>query len=94
MSYVFQSGQIRPAAPGRARRWAAALRRGLGATIQRLAAAWRYAAARREFNRLDDSALRDLGIGRCEFGSYWAETHGHAEPTRLRVTRDLGRGTP
>ena len=46
------------------------------------------ALSRREFDRLDDSTLRDLGISRSEFDSYWAETHGLAEPTRVRVTRD------
>jgi uncharacterized protein YjiS (DUF1127 family) len=52
-----------------------------------LAGAWRHAAARREFERVDDETLRDLGISRSEFDSYWAETHGEAEPTRRRVTR-------
>ena len=48
---------------------------------------WRRAAARREFSRLDAGALRDLGMSRSEFDSYWAESHGMAEPTRLRVMR-------
>lgn len=50
-----------------------------------VAARWRRAAARREFNRLDANALRDLGVSRSEFDSYWAESHGMAEPTRVRV---------
>ena len=38
------------------------------------------------FRRLDDATLRDLGIVRGEFGSYWAETHDGATPrTRRRV---------
>ena len=58
------------------------------ATILReLAGAWRYAVARREFDRLDASTLRDLGMTRGEFDSYWAETHGLAEPTRVRVVQ-------
>ncbi|MCM2336784.1 MAG: hypothetical protein NDI66_08390 [Pseudomonas sp.] len=57
----------------------------LRALLGRLADAWRHAAAHREFNRLDAAALRDLGLTRSEFDSYWAETHGQAEPTRLRV---------
>ena len=51
----------------------------------RLAAARRHAAERREFQRLDAGALRDLGLVPSEFGSYWAEANGLAEHTRLRV---------
>jgi uncharacterized protein YjiS (DUF1127 family) len=86
MSYVIQSSST-AAAHGPARRWAANLRSALGALLHELAGAWRCAAARRGFNCLDDNALRDLGITRGEFDSYWAETHGLAEPTRVRVTR-------
>ena len=55
--------------------------------LQGIAGAWRRDAAWREFSRLDANTLRDLGISHSEFDSYWAETHGLAEPTRLRVTR-------
>ncbi|MEP6772426.1 MAG: hypothetical protein ABI893_11645 [Polaromonas sp.] len=52
----------------------------------------REAAARREFAQassafagLDASTIRDLGMSRSEFSSHWAETHGLAEQTRVRV---------
>ena len=57
----------------------------LGCIGSRLAAARRHAAERREFQRLDAGALRDLGMVPSEFGSYWAEANGLAEHTRLRV---------
>jgi len=50
-----------------------------------LGATWRYASARRKFERLDAVTLRDLGMSASEFDSYWAESEGLAEPTRLRV---------
>jgi uncharacterized protein YjiS (DUF1127 family) len=55
--------------------------------LRELAGAWRYAVARREFDSLDANTLRDLGMTRGEFDSYWAETHGLAEPTRVRVVQ-------
>jgi uncharacterized protein YjiS (DUF1127 family) len=57
----------------------------LQSVLRELADSWRYAAARREFNSLDDATLRDLGMRRSEWDSYWAETHGMAEHTRKRV---------
>jgi uncharacterized protein YjiS (DUF1127 family) len=54
----------------------------LQSVLRELADSWRYAAARREFNSLDDATLRDLGMRRSEYDSYWAETHGMAERTR------------
>ena len=54
--------------------------------MRRLADRWHYAAARREFAGLDASTVRDLGVSRSEFDSYWAESHGLAERTRERVT--------
>jgi uncharacterized protein YjiS (DUF1127 family) len=87
MSYVFQSAA---AAESRlARRFAARLRNALRAMSHELAGAWRHAVARREFNRLDANALRDLGMSRSEFDSYWAETHGTAEQTRVRVIEGI-----
>ncbi|NPC56327.1 hypothetical protein [Caenimonas soli] len=53
--------------------------------IQHLADRWHHAAARREFAGLDASTVRDLGMSRSEFDSYWAESHGLAEPTRVRT---------
>jgi hypothetical protein len=50
-----------------------------------LGAAWRYASARRKFERLDAVTLRDLGMSASEFDSYWAESEGLAEHTRVRV---------
>lgn len=43
------------------------------------------AAESKAFARLDASALRDLGMSRSEFHSYWVERHGLAERTRRRV---------
>ena len=55
----------------------------------RLVSRWRAADGRRraerEFGALDAHALRDLGLHRSEFGSYWAESRGLAQPTRRRV---------
>lgn len=48
---------------------------------------WRLAAARREFQQLDADTVRDLGLSASEFESYWAEAHGDAERTRLRIER-------
>jgi uncharacterized protein YjiS (DUF1127 family) len=42
------------------------------------------AIAQREFHRLDDRALKDLGICRSEFDSCWAESR-EQEQTRLRL---------
>jgi uncharacterized protein YjiS (DUF1127 family) len=53
--------------------------------LSMLAAARREARARSEFARLDAAAYRDLGISPSEFGSYWAESQGVAERTRVRV---------
>ncbi|AMO24370.1 hypothetical protein GCM10027034_13940 [Ramlibacter solisilvae] len=53
--------------------------------VTELTRAWRYAVARREFQRLDAAALRDLGISPSEFDSYWAEHHGLADCTRRRI---------
>jgi hypothetical protein len=53
--------------------------------LHELADSWRYAAARREFNSLDDATLRDLGMRRSEYDSYWAESHGMADQTRKRL---------
>ena len=64
----------------------------LPGVLRALAGAWRYATARNEFERLDSSALRDLGMSRSEFDSYWAETQGLVEPTRTRVRRGRRRG--
>ena len=57
----------------------------LRALARRVTDAWNHGAARREFERLDASTLRDLGMSPSEFDSYWAETHGLAEQTRRRV---------
>ena len=57
----------------------------LRAWTARARAAWRYACARREFGQLDERSLRDLGLSPSEFASYWAESRGEAERTRLRT---------
>lgn len=91
MTYVFQSeaAAVEARAPGVLRRFAGALRDAVNGLRHELAGAWRYAAARREFHQLDAGTLRDLGMSRSEFDSYWAETHGQAEQTRTRVIRNL-----
>lgn len=88
MSYVMQSAAA-TATLTPMRRFAAGLR----TILHRAAGAWRHAAARREFQRLDDAALRDLGISRSEFDSYWAESLGQAERSRRRVMPDF-HGSP
>jgi uncharacterized protein YjiS (DUF1127 family) len=62
------------------------------ALAQRAADLWRAwrahrkaAADERAFARLDDATLRDLGMRRSEYGSYWAEAYGEADHTRVRV---------
>ena len=47
----------------------------------------RHAAERRAFDELDDAALRDLGMRRCEYESYRAEANALAPRTRRRVQR-------
>lgn len=89
MSYVFHSQTA--TAPAGVRRAAKALQSALRSIAHELAGAWRYAAARREFEGLDAGTLRDLGMTRSEFDSYWAETHGQADQTRQRVIEGLRR---
>ena len=90
MSYAIQSRAAGRVGHGAARRFAAGLRGALREMWCELAGAWRYGVARREFAKLDESTLRDIGMSRGEFDSYWAETHGQAEPTRVRVTQRIG----
>ena len=54
---------------------------------QDLIGAWRLAIARRPEAQLDDAALRDLGLRRCELDSYLAELDGRVEATRVRAIR-------
>ena len=42
---------------------------------------------RAEFMRLDDTALRDLGLQRCEYDSYRCEADGEVRRTRRRLGR-------
>jgi uncharacterized protein YjiS (DUF1127 family) len=51
------------------------------------AARRQYAKAREAFARLDAASIRDLGMSRSEFSSYWAESHDLAERTRMRVAQ-------
>src|SRR5687768_15626087 len=61
------------------------VRRAVQAMVREAVRDWRYGRARREFEQLDGNALRDLGMSHSEFDSYWAETHGLVEQTRVRV---------
>lgn len=45
----------------------------------------KLARQRDEFAHLNESEMRDLGLGRCEFDSFLAESQELAEQTRLRV---------
>jgi uncharacterized protein YjiS (DUF1127 family) len=67
------------------RRWLAPW----GALWLDLLGAWRLAIARRP-EELDDAALHDLGLSRCELKSYLAEVDGRTEPTRRRVLQSRG----
>ena len=93
MSYVMPSNTARPAALTPMRRRPPGLPIALRAMLPRVAARRCYAAARREFERLDDASLRDLGISRNEFDSYWAESLGRAEQSRRRVMQHF-HGSP
>jgi uncharacterized protein YjiS (DUF1127 family) len=60
--------------------------------MQRIAAAvqawraWRkLQRERREFERLDERTLRDLGVSRSEFESCRDESRGRVELTRTRI---------
>jgi len=91
MSDAIRSRLPMAAIPQLGRRASAAAR----SVLHELADAWRHAAARREFEALDDATLRDLGMRRSEYDSYWAETHGLAEHTRKRVSgRSTGKQWP
>jgi hypothetical protein len=63
------------------------LHHSLRAWRTRMQAAWRHATARRDFEKLDPAALRDLGLSASEFDSFWAESRGSAERTRLHTAR-------
>ena len=62
------------------------IHKSLRGLMRKFADRWHYAAARREFACLDATTVRDLGMSRSEFDSYWAESQGLAEQTRVRVT--------
>jgi uncharacterized protein YjiS (DUF1127 family) len=85
MSYAIHSRPARRTGHGAAWRFATGLGGALREVWCELAGAWRYGVARREFAQLDEMTLRDIGMSRGEFDSYWAETQGQAEPTRVRV---------
>lgn len=93
MSHVIRAAAAKPRAGAAGRGLADRLRAVRRELLQEVAGIWRYAAARREFDRLDAQTLRDIGVSRAEFDSYWAEAHGLAEPTRVRVIRQLRAGS-
>jgi uncharacterized protein YjiS (DUF1127 family) len=55
------------------------------ALIKRLGERRRRADPRHALIALSDETLRDLGVGRSELTSIWAEHTHMAQPTRLRV---------
>ncbi|MCZ8258453.1 MAG: hypothetical protein O9327_22620 [Polaromonas sp.] len=67
------------------RRLLARMADALGKWAKEAAERRQFAMASDAFARLDASTVRDLGMSRSEFGSYWAETHGLAERMRVRV---------
>lgn len=85
------STPILAARPARGDVWSAAAR-----GVQRLAVRWQrwraWMRTRREIERLDDAALRDLGIARAEAASLAAELHGLTAITRRAVERQAGAG--
>jgi uncharacterized protein YjiS (DUF1127 family) len=62
----------------------------LAACLSAAGRAWqarrRRRVARREFERLDERALRDLGVGRDEFDTWCAEAEGRVDRTLRRVS--------
>ncbi|CAA9429915.1 MAG: hypothetical protein AVDCRST_MAG51-2579 [uncultured Ramlibacter sp.] len=66
-------------------RWLDALAAAVRRARRSLAAARHLADSRRRFDALDDAALRDLGMARSEFDSYWVEATGAVPRTRLRT---------
>ena len=95
MSYAIQTRPAGRIGQRAAWRFIDGFRGAARALAAELVGAWRYGVARREFAKLDESTLRDIGMSRGEFDSYWAETHGRAEPTRMRVTQHIsGRCQP
>jgi uncharacterized protein YjiS (DUF1127 family) len=58
----------------------------------RLRRAAEHRRAHEAFNRLDEATLRDLGLSRGEFTSYWLEGCGALPPTRRRVHEGVVRG--
>lgn len=65
-----------------------ACRRSLARLMQRV----RRARWHADFAAVDERTLRDLGIGRDEIDSLWAESEGLAPLTRLHIRNAGGRG--
>lgn len=91
MSSLTQAAGAMPAFAAPLRRAFHALRAAWRRGARAIARRRRLAIARAEFAMLDDAALRDLGLRRAEFASYWAESEGLVEATRHRVLRQVDR---
>ena len=74
-----------------------ALKKATTSALQALARRRRWAKAREQINELDDHALRDLGVSRSEFKSYFVESERLGSPptsapeSRHRRSAPLGR---
>lgn len=77
----------------------APLPHGIGHLLGRVTQGWQaWQRARRlqrdaaDFQRLDATTLRDLGMSSSEHASHWAEAEGLAPMTRERVRRERRQG--
>lgn len=73
------------------RLWVAVIIEVLRKWMRGVAARRQFVKARDAFARLDAGGVRDLGMSRSEFSSYWAESHELAEQTRVRVVQTAKR---
>ena len=62
-----------------------ALKKATTSALQALARRRRWAKAREQINELDDHALRDLGVSRSEFKSYFVESERLEQPAHVRT---------
>lgn len=72
----------------------AAAGRTMTSMLRSLARLWRWERSRAQLNELDDHALRDLGVDRSEFMSYFAESERFAPATRRRTVGVVEHSVP